>query len=56
VEGLRKEFPNASVERQSPVKWKAAAISGLDEDPLVLKLPMSLRQRVMQAKLINILN
>ena len=52
VKGLRKEFPNASVERQSPVKWKTAAISGLDEDPLVLKLPMSLRQRVMQAKLI----
>jgi AraC family transcriptional regulator of adaptative response/methylated-DNA-[protein]-cysteine methyltransferase len=55
VNQLRKEFPKASLE-QSPVKRKNAMISGVDEDPLVLKLPMSLREQIVQAKLIDFRN
>ncbi len=54
VNELSKEFPQARVERESCVK--SAMISGVDLGPLVLKLPASLRARVVQAKLFNLSN
>lgn len=54
VNELSKEFPQARVERESCVR--GAMISGVEIDPLVLKLPTNLRARVVQAKLFNLSN
>lgn len=54
VNELSREFPQARIERESRVK--GAMISGVEVDPLVLKLPTSLRARVVQAKLFNLSN
>jgi AraC family transcriptional regulator of adaptative response/methylated-DNA-[protein]-cysteine methyltransferase len=47
---LRQEFPGAGFNQESSAKWKAAVLSCQREDPLLLKLPMSLRGRVFQAR------
>ena len=52
---LREEFPRANVQRQSPFKWKNLIISGVNEDPLISRLPPSLQKQVLQAKVLAIL-
>jgi AraC family transcriptional regulator, regulatory protein of adaptative response / methylated-DNA-[protein]-cysteine methyltransferase len=47
---LREEFPGAVFKQESSTKWKAAVLSCQDEDPLLSKLPVSLRGRVFQAR------
>jgi AraC family transcriptional regulator, regulatory protein of adaptative response / methylated-DNA-[protein]-cysteine methyltransferase len=53
IRELREEFPNAKVRRESPMKWKSAVRSCQVEDPLLTKLPSSLRRRIFQAKVWN---
>jgi AraC family transcriptional regulator of adaptative response/methylated-DNA-[protein]-cysteine methyltransferase len=50
---LRAEFPRAIFKQESSAKWKAAVLSCKDEDPLLSKLPVSLRGRVFQARVWN---
>ena len=50
---LRDEFPGAVFKRESSAKWMAAVLSCKDEDPLLSKLPVSLRGRVFQARVWN---
>jgi AraC family transcriptional regulator of adaptative response/methylated-DNA-[protein]-cysteine methyltransferase len=50
---LRKEFPDAILKQESFAKWEAAILSCQDEDPLLSKLPESLRCRVFQARVWN---
>jgi AraC family transcriptional regulator of adaptative response/methylated-DNA-[protein]-cysteine methyltransferase len=47
---LREEFPRAIFKQESSAKWKAAVLSCKHEDPLLSKLPVSLRGRVLQAR------
>jgi AraC family transcriptional regulator, regulatory protein of adaptative response / methylated-DNA-[protein]-cysteine methyltransferase len=47
---LHEEFPAAVFKQESSAKWKAAVLSCQGEDPLLLKLPASLRGRVFQAR------
>jgi AraC family transcriptional regulator, regulatory protein of adaptative response / methylated-DNA-[protein]-cysteine methyltransferase len=47
---LRQEFPGAVFKQDSSVKWRAAVLSCQSEDPLLSKLPLSLRGRVFQAR------
>jgi AraC family transcriptional regulator of adaptative response/methylated-DNA-[protein]-cysteine methyltransferase len=54
VNELSKEFPQARIEREPCLK--GAMISRADLQPLVWKLPTSLRARVVQAKLFNLSN
>ena len=53
VRELREEFPNAVFREESSAKWKAAIQSCEVEDPLLPKLPVSLRGRIFQAKVWN---
>src|SRR5580658_8587948 len=55
--GLREEFPKASFVREKviPEKWGAAVHSGQREDPLLSKLPLILRTRLFQAKVLQTL-
>jgi AraC family transcriptional regulator of adaptative response/methylated-DNA-[protein]-cysteine methyltransferase len=55
VRELREEFPKADLKRESSAKPRAAMHSFQDEEPLLSKLPMSLRGRILQAKVWNIL-
>jgi AraC family transcriptional regulator of adaptative response/methylated-DNA-[protein]-cysteine methyltransferase len=47
---LREEFPDAVCKQESSATWSAAVSSCKDEDPLLSKLPVSLRGRVFQAR------
>ena len=47
---LKQEFPNADFKNETSIKSKAALQSCEAEDPLLSKLPMSLRGRILQAK------
>jgi AraC family transcriptional regulator of adaptative response/methylated-DNA-[protein]-cysteine methyltransferase len=53
VRELHEEFPGAVFNQESSVKWKAAVLSCKNEDPLLMKLPLSLRGRVLQARVWN---
>ena len=53
VAQLRREFPRATLKRESTVKSKSVARFAGNEDPLLRKLSMSLRKRVFQAKLLS---
>ena len=55
VSELRSEFPNADVKRRSSLKRESAMGLCLGEDPLMSKLPMSLRRRIFQARVWHIL-
>jgi|HubBroStandDraft_4_1064222.scaffolds.fasta_scaffold176726_2 AraC family transcriptional regulator of adaptative response/methylated-DNA-[protein]-cysteine methyltransferase len=55
VRELREEFPKADLKRESSAQSKTAMHSCQAEDPLLSKLPMSLRGRIFQAKVWNIL-
>jgi AraC family transcriptional regulator, regulatory protein of adaptative response / methylated-DNA-[protein]-cysteine methyltransferase len=52
---LREEFPKAQFAREKvpPEKWNAALCSGHREDPLLTKLPLTLRSRLFQAKVLR---
>jgi AraC family transcriptional regulator of adaptative response/methylated-DNA-[protein]-cysteine methyltransferase len=50
---LRAEFPRAIFKQVSSAKWNAAVLSCKQEDPLLSKLPVSLRGRVFQARVWN---
>jgi AraC family transcriptional regulator of adaptative response/methylated-DNA-[protein]-cysteine methyltransferase len=54
---LREEFPKVALVREkvTPEKWRAAVCSGQREDPLLSKLPLTLRSRLFQAKLLQTL-
>jgi AraC family transcriptional regulator, regulatory protein of adaptative response / methylated-DNA-[protein]-cysteine methyltransferase len=54
---LREEFPKAALVREkvTPEKWSVAVRSGQREDPLLSKLPWTLRSRHFQAKLLQTL-
>jgi AraC family transcriptional regulator of adaptative response/methylated-DNA-[protein]-cysteine methyltransferase len=54
---LREEFPKAVFVRDKtpPEKWSAAVRSGQREDPLLSKLPLTLRTRLIQAKVLRTL-
>ncbi|HTT19125.1 MAG TPA: Ada metal-binding domain-containing protein [Candidatus Sulfotelmatobacter sp.] len=47
---LRQEFPKADFKNEASIKSKAAVQFSEAEDPLLSKLPMSLRGRILQAK------
>lgn len=47
---LRQEFPKADLRNETSARLKAAVQSCQSEDPLLLKLPVSLRGRILQAK------
>ncbi len=47
---LHEEFPGAAFKEDSSAKWKAAVLACQSEDPLLSKLPVSLRGRVFQAR------
>ena len=47
---LKQEFPNADFKNETSIKSKAALQSCEAEDPLLSKLPISLRGRILQAK------
>jgi AraC family transcriptional regulator of adaptative response/methylated-DNA-[protein]-cysteine methyltransferase len=47
---LHEEFPGAAFKQESFANWKAAVLSCQGEDPLLSKLPVSLRGRVFQAR------
>lgn len=53
LRALREEFPGALFKPESSTKWKAAVLSCQDEDPLLSKLPVSLRGRIFQARIWN---
>ena len=53
---LRQEFPRAVFKQEPSAKWKTAVLSCEDEDPLLSKLPVSLRGRVLQARVWNSLH
>lgn len=53
---LRQEFPRAVFKQESSAKWKAAVLSCEDEDPLMSTLPVSLRGRILQARVWNSLH
>jgi AraC family transcriptional regulator of adaptative response/methylated-DNA-[protein]-cysteine methyltransferase len=55
VRDLREELPNAVFRQESSLKWKVAVQSCQGEDPLLSKLPVSLRGRIFQAKVWNTL-
>jgi AraC family transcriptional regulator of adaptative response/methylated-DNA-[protein]-cysteine methyltransferase len=55
VAELRSEFPKAVLKLESGVECRSAMRSVREEDPLMLKLPMSLRERILQARLVNVL-
>jgi AraC family transcriptional regulator of adaptative response/methylated-DNA-[protein]-cysteine methyltransferase len=55
VRELREEFPKAILKHETSVEWSAAVHSCQSEDPLFSKLPMSLRGRILQAKVWNAL-
>jgi AraC family transcriptional regulator of adaptative response/methylated-DNA-[protein]-cysteine methyltransferase len=55
VAELESEFPEAFHAQASRVEWSGAMRSVRDEDPLMMKLPMSLRERIFQARVLNIL-
>ncbi len=50
---LREEFPGAVFKPGPSTKWKTAVLSCQDEDPLLSKLPVSLRGRIFQARVWN---
>jgi AraC family transcriptional regulator, regulatory protein of adaptative response / methylated-DNA-[protein]-cysteine methyltransferase len=56
VSELGNEFPNADVKRQASVKRKTPMRLSPGEDPLMSKLPISLRRRIFHAKVWHILN
>jgi len=47
---LHEEFPGAAFKQDSSAKWHAAVLSCQSQDPLLSKLPVSLRGRVFQAR------
>jgi AraC family transcriptional regulator of adaptative response/methylated-DNA-[protein]-cysteine methyltransferase len=52
IRQLREEFPNATLTNGPSAKWKAAVSACCQtEDPLLSKLPLSLRGRIFQARL-----
>ena len=51
VAELGSEFPKAVLKQELRWRWKSASHAVKDEDPLMLKLPMSLRERILQARL-----
>jgi AraC family transcriptional regulator of adaptative response/methylated-DNA-[protein]-cysteine methyltransferase len=53
VRELREELPGAVLHRESSAKWDTAVLSCQGEDPLLSKLPLSLRGRVFQARVWN---
>jgi AraC family transcriptional regulator, regulatory protein of adaptative response / methylated-DNA-[protein]-cysteine methyltransferase len=50
VRGLHEEFPGAVFKQELSAKWKAAVLCCESEDPLFSKLPVSLRDRIFQAR------
>jgi AraC family transcriptional regulator, regulatory protein of adaptative response / methylated-DNA-[protein]-cysteine methyltransferase len=56
IRQLRGEFPNATLTREPSTKWKTAVRACCQmEDPLLSKLPLSLRGRILQARLCHML-
>ena len=55
VAGLKSEFPRAVLKKESRLRRRNAMRFVRDEDPLMMKLPVSLRERIFQATLTNIL-
>jgi AraC family transcriptional regulator, regulatory protein of adaptative response / methylated-DNA-[protein]-cysteine methyltransferase len=55
VAELKREFPGAVLAQVSRFERSAAMRSVRDEDPLMMKLPMSLRERIFQARVLTIL-
>ncbi len=53
VRKLREEFPGAMFKQKSSAKRETAVLTCTDEDPLLSKLPDSLRGRVFQARVWN---
>jgi AraC family transcriptional regulator, regulatory protein of adaptative response / methylated-DNA-[protein]-cysteine methyltransferase len=55
VRELREEFPNAVFRQEPSRKWRSAVQTCQIEDALLLKLPMSLRGRIFEARVWHIL-
>lgn len=51
VAELKSEFPKAVLKQAPRSEWRSALRAVRDEDPLMLKLPVSLRERILQARL-----